>query len=119
MSPSPAELNLLHVLHVGSVIALIAYTFYAFAAPPETRKPVLIGTGIAALLVLLTGIRMWQAQYQFVFMGWVVVKIVCWLGLSGLTGMAYRKREKARMFMTIVAVLALIALVMVYFKPTL
>ncbi|HVU36243.1 MAG TPA: hypothetical protein VHE61_22590 [Opitutaceae bacterium] len=116
---SPSELNLLHVIHVGSVIALIAYTFYAFAAAPETRKRVMIGTGIASLLVLLTGIRMWQGMFNFAFMGWVIVKLVCWLGLSALTGMAYRKREKAAMFMTLALVLAVIALVMVYWKPTL
>lgn len=116
---SPSELNLLHVVHVASVVVLIAYTFYAFAAPPETRKKVLITTGIAALLVLLSGIRMWQGMFNFVMMGWVVVKIICWLGISAFTGMAYRRRQQAALFMGITLVLAVIALVMVYYKPTL
>ncbi len=116
---SPSELNLLHVLHVASVIILIAYTFYAFAAPAETRKGVMITTGIASLILLLTGIRMWQGMFNFVFMGWIVVKIVCWLGLSAFTGMAYRRREKAALFMSITLILAVVALVMVYWKPTL
>lgn len=116
---SPSELNLLHVVHVASVVVLIAYTFYAFAAPPETRKKVLITTGIAALLVLLSGIRMWQGMFNFVLMGWVVVKIVCWLGISAFTGMAYRRRQQAALFMGITLILAVIALVMVYYKPTL
>lgn len=116
---SPTELNLLHVVHVASVIVLVAYTFYAFAAAPETRKKVLIITGIATLLVLATGIRMWQGMFQFTFMGWIVVKFVCWLGLSALTGMAYRKRDKAGALMTLALVLVVIALVMVYWKPVL
>lgn len=115
---NPSELNLLHALHVASIIAVIAYTFYAFAAPPETRKKVLIGTGIATLLVLLTGIRMWQGMFGFAMMGWIVVKVLCWLGISGLTGVAYRRRDKAALLMTIVLVLAVVAVVMVYFKPT-
>lgn len=116
---SPTELNLLHVLHVASVIVLIAYTFYAFAAPPQTRKGVLITTGIASLIILFTGIRMWQGMFNFTMMGWIVVKLVCWLGISAFTGMAYRRRQQAALFMGITLVLAVIALVMVYWKPTL
>jgi len=49
---SPAEFNFLHIFHISSVLLLIGATFYAFAAPPETRKRVAIFSGIAALLVL-------------------------------------------------------------------
>jgi hypothetical protein len=115
---NPFELNLLHVLHVASIVVVIAYTFYAFAAAPETRKGVLIGTGIATLIVLLTGIRMWQGMFSFAMMGWIVVKILCWLGISALTGVAYRRRDKAAVLMTVVLLLAVVAVVMVYFKPT-
>jgi hypothetical protein len=48
---------------------------------------------------------------------WVVVKLVCWLGLSALAGVAYRRRERTGLLMGIAAVLALTALAMVYFKP--
>ena len=117
-APSPFELNLLHVLHVASLVVVIAYTFYAFAAAPETRKGVMIGTGIATLIALLTGIRVWQGMFNFALMGWIVVKILCWLGISGLTGMAYRRRDKAAVLMTVILLLAVVALVMVYWKPT-
>ena len=113
---SGSELNLLHVIHVASVIILIAFTFFAFAAAPETKKRVMIITGVATLLIVLTGIRMWQTMYAW-HGAWVWVKIVCWLGLSALAGIGYRKRDNAGLFMTIVLLLAVVAVAMVYFKP--
>lgn len=113
---SPHEYNALHILHVLSAIVLVAATFYAFAAAPETRKRTAMWSGIASLLALLTGIRMWQGIYQFSG-GWVIVKIVCWLVLSAVTGIAYRKREKAGALTWITLIAATIALVMVYVKP--
>ena len=114
---NPVENNVLHLLHVASVILLAAYTFYAFAAPPETRKSVMIWTGVTTLIVLLTGIRMWQAMYSFSLLGWVMVKLVCWLGLSALAGMAYRKRERTALLMSIGVGLVVVAVAMVYLKP--
>jgi hypothetical protein len=116
---SPFELNLLHVLHVASVVVLLAYTFYGFAAAPQCKKSVMIITGVATLLILLTGIRMWQGMFNFVFMGWIAVKIACWLALAGLAGIGFRKRDNAGVWMTVLLLIALIALVMVYWKPAL
>ena len=113
----PAEFNLLHVVHVASVVVMIAYTFFACAAAPETRKKVMMVTGIASLLALLTGIRMWQGAFSFTMAGWIWIKVVCWLGLSALTGVAYRKRASAGTFMAVALVLAVLALIMVYYKP--
>lgn len=114
---NPIENNVLHLLHVVGLLVLTAYTFFAFAGPQETRKRVLMITGIATLLVLLTGIRMWQGLFSFQLLGWVIVKLVCWLGLSALTGMAYRKRDKANVLMTVALVLVVVAVTMVYLKP--
>lgn len=114
---NPIENQMLHVLHVVGLLVLTAYTFFAFAGPADTRKRVLMITGIATLLVLLTGIRMWQAIYSFQPMIWVIVKLVCWLGLSALAGVAYRRREKANLFMTIGLVLLVVAVAMVYLQP--
>lgn len=111
------ELNALHVIHVAAVLVMVAYTFFAFAGAPETKKRVIMITGIASVLVLLTGIRMWQGVFGFHAFGWIIVKIVCWLGLSALTGMAYRKRDKANGLMVVVLALAITALAMVYVKP--
>jgi hypothetical protein len=114
---NPHELNLLHVVHVAAVVVLIAYTFFGFAGAVETRKRVLMITGIASILVLLTGIRMWQGMFSFSMMGWIIVKLVCWLVLSALTGVAYRKREMVNTLMVIVLTLSVVALVMVYYRP--
>lgn len=114
---NPHELNFLHIVHVASALVLTAYTFFAFAAPPGTRKRVLAITGVAALLVLLTGIRMWQGIYAFAPLGWIIVKVVCWLGVSALSGMAYRKRDRAGLLMIIGLVLLITAVAMAYARP--
>jgi hypothetical protein len=114
---NPHELDTLHILHVSSVLVLLGYTFFAFAGAPETRKRVLMITGIASLLVLLTGIRMWQAVYSFHLLGWIVIKLLCWLGLSALSGVAYRKRDRVNTLMLVALVLAITAVAMVYVKP--
>ncbi|MDO8545567.1 MAG: hypothetical protein Q7S40_34420 [Opitutaceae bacterium] len=102
-----------YILHLGALFVLTGYTFYAFAAPPETRKRVMMITGIASLLAAVGGFGL-QAKMNYGFPVWMIVKIVCWLGLSALAGMAYRKRDKAGLLMTITIVLLLVALVMVY-----
>ncbi len=113
---NPQEYNALHILHVLGAIGMVAATFYAFAAAPETRKRTLMWSGIATLLVLLTGIRMWQALYQFSG-GWAWVKVASWLVLAATTGSAYRKRCCAPKLAWISMGAAAIALVMVYVRP--
>lgn len=113
---SPTEYNALHVIHVLSAIVLVGTTFFAFAGAPEARKRTLMWSGIASLLSLLSGIRMWQGLYQFSG-GWVIVKLVCWLGLSALTGVAYKRRGVAGLLGVITVALATVSLFMVYFRP--
>lgn len=113
---NPTENNALHVLHVLSAIALVGTTFFAFAGAPEARKRTLMWSGIASVLALLTGVRMWQALYHFSG-GWVIVKLVCWIGLSALTGIAYKRRGAAGLLGVITVALAAVALYMVYFRP--
>jgi len=111
------NLNLYHFLHVAGLLMLVGGTFYAFAAPAETRRRVLVLTGVASLLMLASGFGLLAQMYAGHFYLWVVVKLVCWLGLSALAGLAYRRRERAGLLMGIAAVLALTAVAMVYFKP--
>jgi hypothetical protein len=114
---SSQEFNALHIIHVAAALMLVGYTFFAFAAAPERRKHVLTMSGIAALLMLATGFRMWQAQFNFVLAGWVIVKLVCWLGIASISGMAFRRREHAGLLAGITLTLGLIAIAMAYLKP--
>jgi len=115
---SSGELNSLHILHVFGVMVLLGTVFYACAGAPESRKKLLMWSGIASLLVLLTGGRLWGVlKPTFPQQGWLVVKLVCWLGLSGLGGLAYRRREKACLWLALALVLAVTALAMVYVRP--
>ncbi len=112
----PHEYIALHVLHVAAALVIVGYTFYAFAAAPETRKSVMIWTGAASLVMLTTGIRMWE-DHGFDPVGWLLVKMVCWLGLSALAGIGYRRRDKAKLLAAVALLLAVTAVVMVYLKP--
>ncbi len=109
-------LNTYLVLHLSSIFVLLGYTFYAFAAPPETRKRVLIITGTAAALVLVSGWGMLE-RLRLGFPGWVIVKMVCLVCLAGIAGFAYRRRAMADFFMIAAFVLAITAVVMVYVRP--
>ena len=112
------ELNALIILHIFAVIVLVGTVFYACAGALETRKKVLMWNGIASLVVLLTGGRLWMVlKPTFQQQGWLVVKFVCWLGVSALAGFAYRRREKAGLWMVLALVLALTAVAMVRVKP--
>ncbi|HEY0966601.1 MAG TPA: SirB2 family protein [Opitutaceae bacterium] len=102
------------ITHVASLIALTGGAFYAFAGSPESRKKVMMITGIASLLMLISGFGMLARLHANQFQPWVIVKLVCWLALSGLAGIGYRKRDKAPMFISIIAVVVLTALYMVY-----
>ncbi len=105
-----------YILHVLSVLVLTAYTFYAFAAPAETRKRVMMITGIASLLALIGGFGL-QAKLNYGFPGWLIVKLVCWLGLSALAGFGYRRRGAAGTLALVAVALVAVAVVMVYVKP--
>ena len=105
-----------HIIHVISVLVLTGYTFYAFAAPPGTRKQVMMITGIASLLVLVGGFGL-QIKLAVGWPGWLAVKILCWLGLSALAGIGYRRRGAVGTLATIDVGLVAVAVVLVYTKP--
>lgn len=105
-----------YILHVSSVLVLTAYTFYAFAAPLETRKRVLMIGGIASLLALVGGFGL-QAKLNYGFPGWIIVKLVCWLGISALAGVGYRRRGAVGTLALVTIALLIVAVVMVYVKP--
>lgn len=113
---SPAESTTLHVLHVSAAIGLVCSVFSAAAGSPGNRRRILMGSGIASLVVLLTGIRLWQSLYHFSG-GWAVVKLLCWLALSAFAGLAYKRRERPGRWTGLALILAFVAVVMVYARP--
>jgi hypothetical protein len=68
------------------------------------------------LLALVGGFGL-QAKLGYGFPGWLIVKLVCWFGLSGLAGFGYRRRGAAGTLALVAIALAIIAIVMVYTKP--
>jgi len=107
------------LLHVFALFILAAHTFMAFANPaPENRKLTMIITGSASLVVLITaGGLMAKMGYSW-GSPWVIVKLFCWLGLSALAGMVYRKPERRAVLSKVALALILVALVMVYLVRT-
>ncbi len=106
------------ILHLLSLIVLTAHTFMAFANPaPENRKRTMMITGIAALLMFISGFAMLSVNKIPFTTGWVLVKLVCWFGLAGLAGVAYRKAHLRGTLSTIALVLIATALFMVYRRP--
>ena len=104
-----------YLLHVFALFVLTAHTFMAFANPaPENRKRTLIVTGAASLLVLVSGFGLLSALHNNQFSGWVIVKLVCWLGLSALGGLVYRRPQWRGTLAVVALLLTLTALVMVY-----
>lgn len=114
---SSSEFNVLHILHVASALMLIGFTFFAFATDPTRRRFSLAWAGIASLLVVLTGLRMWQAQFNFVFAGWIAVKMACWLLISALAGIGFRRRASTGLWMTLALLAGALAVTMAYLKP--
>lgn len=104
------------VLHLSAIFVLLGYTFYAFAAPAETRRRTMMVTGIAALVVLVTGFGLLHRDHLG-FPKWALVKVVCWLGLAAMGSFAYRRRAQADTFMLVTFALAITAAAMVFYRP--
>ena len=103
-------------LHVAAGFLLTALTFAACAAPdPEKRKRSLMLTGILSLVMLVGGFGLVARVYDNQWASWMFVKIACWLGLSALAGIAYRKPEKGGGLMLLATALVLVAIGTAYF----
>ena len=107
-----------HLLHVFAVLVLTAQTFMAFGNPdPVNRRRTMMITGIASLLILISGFGLLRLLAIPFTAGWVLVKFFCWLGLSALAGVVYRRAQLRGVLSFIALVLLLVALWMVYLKP--
>jgi hypothetical protein len=110
------KLQIYQVLHVASMVLLTAFLFQSFANPdPKKRKRTMMATGICATLMLIGGFGM-VATMKLGFPAWIIIKLVCWLGLVSISGMAYRKPERIPLLTMVTIALVLIAIVTVYFR---
>ena len=116
--PTMDKLLFYKLLHIFALIVQTAHTFMAFANPEAAnRKLTLMVTGIASILMLVTGFGMLAIEKIPFSSGWVIVKLVCWLGLGALAGVVYRKAHLRGLLSFISLRLILVALVMVLFRP--
>jgi hypothetical protein len=123
-------ITLYHVLHVTAIILMAAITFQSCADPDESkkRKRMMLG-GIAAFIAFVAGFGLLakaepaiggllaKAEPAIGWPGWVIVKLICFLGIAGLSGAAYRSPSKAGTFSLITAVLVAVAVYCVYYRP--
>ncbi len=109
---NPAVYQILHVL---SLVALSAGAFYSFAAPATSKKKVMMVTGIAAVLLLVSGFGLLAKLHDNQFSAWVIIKLVAWLGLAGLAGIGFRKREKPCVFKLLISALIFLGVFTAYY----
>lgn len=110
------KLQIYQVLHVASMVLLTAFLFQAFANPdPKNRKKNMMATGVFATLVLIGGFGL-VATMKLGFPWWIIVKLVCWLGLASISGMAYRKPQRIPLLTVVAIALILTAIIAVYFR---
>jgi uncharacterized membrane protein SirB2 len=107
------------LLHILSLIVLTAHTFMAFANPdPVNRKRTMMITGIASLLMFVSGFGLLTInKIPFASTPWIWIKVACWLGISAMAGVAYRRAHLRGMLSFITLVLIAVAVSMVYFRP--
>jgi hypothetical protein len=116
-SPRITMPAIFHVLHLVFLFLLFGLSFSALADPrPERRKKMLMYSGISSLVVFLAGFAL-LGYLSIGFPGWIIVKLICWLVLSALAGLAFRLRESTEKLQAIAIACVLIAVTMVYFRP--
>lgn len=113
------RLHIYQLLHVLSLLVITAQTFMAFANPaPENRKRTMMITGIAALIMFISGFGMLTInKIPFGATPWIWVKTVCWLALAAMAGIAYRKPEKRATLSYVTLLILAVAVFMVYVRP--
>ena len=109
-------LRVYNFLHVLLIILLTGFTFSIAPSPQKGKKKFMaILTGILSLVALVAGAGLMSKLHNNNWgQGWVIVKILAWLLVSGLGGMAYKRSKSFVQTGLIVAVA--VALYMVYFR---
>ncbi len=104
------------LIHVFSILMLSGSIFYIAANPQKHKKAKMMAiNGIVGLIALVGAFGLIaKLGYEYTA-GWIIVKLVVWLFLMALAGMAYKK-PKGFVLSSLIVSLG-VALYMVYFKP--
>ncbi|HUG09966.1 MAG TPA: hypothetical protein VMM36_03080 [Opitutaceae bacterium] len=110
------------VLHVASVLFLTATIFAIFAGAPESKRKMLsMLVGVLTVLALVGGFGLATALHGLPnpanWPFWMWGKVVCWLGLAAIGGMAWKRRGNPAPFIALVILFVLVALILVYTRP--
>lgn len=110
------------ILHVASILLLTGVTFAVFGGAPDARrKQILMAGGILSLLALVAGFGLAAKKLgtpnPMDWPAWLWAKVFCWLWLSAISGIAYRRREQTPRWIAITAFFLIVALAMVFLKP--
>jgi len=104
------------LIHVFSVIMLSGSILYIAANPQKHRKKLMMTvTGILGLLAFVGGFGLMERMGHSYSSGWFIVKLVLWLFLMALAGMAYRKSKS--FVLSALTLCVAVSVYMVYFKP--
>ena len=112
------------ILHVAGILLLTGATFAVFGGASDARrKPILMAGGILSLLSLVGGFGLAAKKLGMPnpmdWPAWLWVKVLCWVGLSAIAGIAYRRREQTPRWIALTTFFLLVALVMAFLKPEL
>ena len=111
------SIELYQIVHIFSVILMTAVTFAALASPrPENKRRSMMWSGILAVVALVSGFGL-LASLGLAMRGWVAIKLVCWLGLTALTSLAYRQPGQGRSLTLLTLIAVFLAVSMVVMKP--
>lgn len=110
------------ILHVASMVFLVAAVFAIFAGAPESkRKTLSMLVGVLSVLALVGGFGLASSVHHMpnpiTWPFWIWGKVVCWLGISAIGGMAFKRRAKPAVFIALLVVFVLLAVVLVYTRP--
>jgi hypothetical protein len=109
--------NVYYVLHVGSLLLWSGVIFRAIADPrPENKRGAMIRGGVASLVALVAGFGL-LAKLEYGFPNWILAKIGCWVGLTILVSLAYRKGKGSHVYAWLASVLLAGAVYLVYYRP--
>ena len=96
---------------------MVGICFWALSNPiQENKKSAMKWSGISSLVALLAGFGL-IAKIKVGFPLWILVKLVCWLLLTGLVAVAYKKPENKKQILFLVIFLFSLAVTMVSLKP--